>query len=53
MEIDEQELLKTLEENEKWGNEGGAKLMPCAFSTHIGFTCDFFCLFWAVFSVPK
>jgi len=34
---DEQELLKRLEEIEKWGNEGGVNLMPCAFSTRIGF----------------
>ena len=37
----------------KMGEWGGVNLMPYAFSTHIGFTCDFFCLFWAVFGVPK
>jgi hypothetical protein len=42
--VDEQELLKRLEEIEKWGNEEGVNLMPCAFSTQVGFTCGFFCL---------
>jgi hypothetical protein len=45
LKIDEQQLLERLEEIEKWGNEGPVDLMPYAFSTHIGFTCDFFCLF--------
>jgi hypothetical protein len=34
---DEQELLKRLEEIEKWENEGSVSLMPCAFSIRIGF----------------
>jgi hypothetical protein len=34
-------------------NEVSANLMPYAFSTHIDFICDFFCLFLAVIDVPK
>ena len=37
----------------KMGELGGVNLMPHAFFTHVGFTCGFFCLFWAAFGVPK